>query len=456
MHSLVQQIIRNCKENTEKVALKGDGIEVSYGELFDLAKSYAKSIKDEDLRSNWIGVDTTLGWKCYAAIFGCWLAGKGYLPINFSFPKNRIQSVIKSSGLEAVISNSPLMDLILITPKPCFEFKEASAEWSYLLYTSGTTGAPKGVPIKMRNLEAFVNHYQIHETIDFNSSDIFLQSYELTFDVSIFCFLMAFVNGATLVLPNSNKTKQLSLFKAMLDYEVTVASFVPSVIRLTKDFLPRVQFPQLRYSFFSGEVLMGKDAKVWMNSLPKAQVYNCYGPTETVIVCTEEHLNALDVSYFNNGLPLPLGKKFAEVELELVGGEVVFSGRQTFEGYLNNKVIDRFPSGDLAHFDSEGKLLFDGRKDNQIQWNGYRIELEEIENTLSKALGVWVKCIYLKSNQNLIVFSLEDDKLVSSKINEIFPNYYKPSKVMTVEKIPLNLNGKLDSGALLNIAESSF
>ena len=318
MYSLVQQIILNCKENTDKVALKGDGFEVSYSELFDLAKSYAKAIKDEDLRSNWIGVDTALGWKCYAAILGCWLAGKGYLPINFSFPKNRIQSIVKSSGVEAVISNSHNIELKLIIPKPCFELKETSGEWSYLLYTSGTTGAPKGVPIKMGNLEAFVNHYQIHETIDFNSSDIFLQSYELTFDVSVFCFLMAFVNGATLVLPNSNKTKQLSLFKAMLDYEVTVASFVPSVIRLTKDFLPRVQFPQLRYSFFSGEALMGEDAKVWMNSLPKAQVYNCYGPTETVIVCTEELLNELDDSYFNNGLPLPLGKKFDEVELELI------------------------------------------------------------------------------------------------------------------------------------------
>lgn len=456
MHSLVRQIIFNCKENTDKVALKGDGIEVSYGELFDLAKSYAKAIKDEDLRSNWIGVDTALGWQCYAAILGCWLAGKGYLPINFSFPKNRIQSIIKSSGVEAVISNSHNIELKLIIPKPCFELKEVMGEWAYLLYTSGTTGAPKGVPIKMRNLEAFVNHYQTHETIDFNSSDVFLQSYELTFDVSVFCFLMAFVNGATLVLPNLNKTKQLSLFKAMLDYDVTVASFVPSVIRLTKDFLPRVQFPQIRYSFFSGEALMGEDAKVWMSSLPKAQVYNCYGPTETVIVCTEELLNELDDSYFNNGLPLPLGKKFNEVELELIDGEVVFSGMQTFEGYLNDKVINRFPSGDLAHFDSKGKLIFDGRKDNQIQWNGYRIELEEIDNTLSKVLDVWVKCIYLKSTQNLIVFSLEDDKLVSSKIKEIFPNYYKPSRVVTVEKIPLNLNGKLDSRVLLNIAKSSF
>ena len=126
MHSLVRQIIFNCKENTDKVALKGDGIEVSYGELFDLAKSYAKAIKDEDLRSNWIGVDTALGWQCYAAILGCWLAGKGYLPINFSFPKNRIQSIIKSSGVEAVISNSHNIELKLIIPKPCFELKEFS------------------------------------------------------------------------------------------------------------------------------------------------------------------------------------------------------------------------------------------------------------------------------------------------------------------------------------------
>lgn len=455
VQSLIKQIILNCKRNPTKIALKGDDVELSYGALLELAKDYANGIKNEELTSNWVGIDTALGWQCYPAILGCWMAGKGYLPLNFTFPERRIQSIIRSSSVEAVISETDQNDLKRILPQPGLEGYETEGKWSYLIYTSGTTGEPKGVPIQMKNLSSFVNHYQNHKKIKLSTTDVFLQSYELTFDVSVFCFLIAFVNSATLVLPTLTKSKQLGLFKAIQDYNVTVTSFVPSVIRLTKDFLPRVQFPQLRYSFFSGEALMGEDAKVWMNSVPNSKVYNCYGPTETVIVCTEELLNELDDAYFNNGLPLPLGDKFDGVDLQLVHGEIIFSGAQTFEGYLNEPLITDFPSGDLAHYDVKGKLLFDGRKDNQIQWNGYRIELEELDAVLSLELNTWVKSVYLKSIEKLVVVTPLNETIVQEQIKLCFPRYYKPSLVLKINSLPLNINGKLNINKLKKIVQDS-
>tara|TARA_B100001175_G_C19439452_1_gene605415 strand:+ start:21 stop:1085 length:1065 start_codon:yes stop_codon:yes gene_type:complete len=331
-----------------------------------------------------------------------------------------------------------------VLPLKGFSLDLVKGDKAYLIFTSGTTGVPKGVPITQNNLEAFATHYLNHNSIKFTSKDKFLQSYELTFDVSIFCFLMPFLTGGTLVLPYKRKSKQLGLFKTITDFKVTVVSFVPSMIRLTLDFLPRVQFPNVRYSFFSGEALMGSWAKVWMQSVMNAKVYNCYGPTETVIVCTEELLNTLDNSYFFNGLPLPLGEKFKNIELEIINKEIVFSGKQTFEGYLNQKAITNYESGDLAHYDENGKIIFDGRKDNQIKWNGYRIELEEMDRVLTEKSNGWVKTIFIKEIPKLIIFSNQLKAKIASLIDDSFPDYYKPTKIIQLDDLPLNSNGKID------------
>lgn len=438
MNSLIHQIVSKAKSNPNAIAIEGKDLLVTYDELMQVAFGFANSIQVKD---SWIAIDVALGWKAYPAILACWMTGNGYVPLNFEFPASRIHEIKSQVNWQQLIDDST-------SNSNSNEVEIISGEKAYLLFTSGTTGKPKGVPITHYNLVAFANHYLNHQAINFIAQDKFLQSYELTFDVSVFCYLMPFLVGGTLVLPQQTKSKQLGLFKAIQDYDVTVTSFVPSVIRLTQEFLPRVQFPKLRYSFFSGEALMGDWAKTWMNSVPNAKVYNCYGPTETVIVCTEELLNDLDEAYFNNGLPLPLGQKFEEIEFEIVDGEIIYSGKQTFGGYLNQEPIKEYASGDLAHYDENGKLIFDGRKDNQIQWNGYRIELEEIDRVLSQKSNGWVKTIFLARVPQLVVFSNQSQERISSFIADSFPDYYKPSVVIQLDELPLNANGKVDVGAL--------
>lgn len=441
MNSLIHQIVAKAKSNSNAIAIEGKDLLVTYDELMQVAFGFANSIQVQD---SWIAIDVALGWKAYPAILACWMTGNGYVPVNFEFPESRILEIKSQVNWQQLIDDYTSHS----NPK---EVEIISGEKAYLLFTSGTTGKPKGVPITHGNLEAFANHYLNHQNIKFNSEDKFLQSYELTFDVSVFCFLMPFLVGGTLILPEQTNSKQLGLFKAIQDYDVSVTSFVPSVIRLTQEFLPRVQFPKLRYSFFSGEALMGDWAKTWMNSVPNAKVYNCYGPTESVIVCTEELLNDLDEAYFNNGLPLPLGQKFEEIEFEIMNGEIIYSGKQTFEGYLNQEPIKEYASGDLAHYDENGKLIFDGRKDNQIQWNGYRIELEEIDRVLSQRSNGWVKTIFLAEVTKLIIFSNQPQERINSYIAISFPDYYKPSAVIQLDELPLNSNGKVDVAALRDL-----
>ena len=448
MVSLIDEIVSRANIAPNSIAIEGDSLCVSYNELLKLSYDYATKINKEKISNSWIGIDVSIGWKAYAAILGCWLTGNGYVPINFDFPESRIDEIEKQVGWELLIDNS----CDITNSKTTDKIDVIKGGKAYLLFTSGTTGKPKGVPVTQENLMAFTSHYLNHKDIEFNSEDKFLQSYELTFDVSIFCFLMPFLVGGTLILPNETNSKQLGFFKAIRDFKVTVTSFVPSVIRLTLEALPRVVFPSIRYSFFSGESLLGSWAKVWIKSVPEAKVYNCYGPTETVIVCTEELLNNLNKDYFESKTPLPLGSKFEEISFEIEEGEIVYSGRQVFNGYLNQEPINRYFSGDLAHFDENSKLIFDGRKDNQIQWNGYRIELDEIDKVLTKSLNSWVKTVYLKEPQKLVVFSNQEIIKMEKEFTILLPSYYKPSRIIKINKLPLNVNGKVDINKLKVIA----
>ena len=449
MKTLIQQIVSILEQYPESTAIEGDNFSITNEQLLQKSRDYAQGILQLRIEDSWIGINTNLGWEAYAAILSCWMTGNGYVPINTKFPSSRIREVIQQTDLKYCFGSSNLEEIL---PLKGYSSDLKIGNKAYLLFTSGTTGVPKGVPITQVNLKAFTEHYLNHKVIRFNSKDKFLQSYELTFDVSVFCFLMPLLIGGTLVMPRQTKSKQLGFFKAITDFNVTVTSFVPSVVRLTQDFLPRVKFLNVRYSFFSGEALLGDWAKVWMESVPNAKVYNCYGPTETVIVCTEELLNDLDDAYFSNGLPLPLGEKFEEIDLEIIDREIVFSGNQTFAGYLNQETISQYYTGDLAHYDKNQKLIFEGRKDNQIQWNGYRIELEEIDRVLTEKSNGWFKTIFIKQCSKLIVFSNQLEGEIISLIHDSFPDYYKPSSVIQLDELPLNMNGKLDLAELERIA----
>ena len=149
---------------------------------------------------------------------------------------------------------------------------------------------------------------------------------------------------------------------------------------------------------------------------------------------------------------MPLGKKFKEIELNIVNKEIVLSGNQTFDGYLNQESISNYYSGDLAHYDEKGKLIFEGRKDNQIQWNGYRIELEEMDRVLTEKSNGWVKTIFIKEIPKLIVFSNQLKEEIASLIDDSFPDYYKPSEIIELHELPLNSNGKVDLAKLKKIS----
>tara|TARA_B100000795_G_C22801711_1_gene442286 strand:- start:614 stop:1999 length:1386 start_codon:yes stop_codon:yes gene_type:complete len=436
LNSTLQKILSNYSDAEAIVSVNEM---ITYHQLIDEAFSVYSFLKSKSITSDWIAIDANEGWRSYAYILGVWMFGKGYLPINSSAPEERNIEILEAAKCHFILNKTSYSKKKVYSQS--LDISEGIG-LAYLLFTSGTTGKPKGVPISFRNLASFTEHYFNHEVIDFTNSDRFLQSYELTFDVSVFCFTMAFLNGATLVLPEQTGIKYQGLFKAIKAFDVSVVSFVPSVLRMSFPFLDRLKLPSIKYSFFSGEALHGDWAKAWIKSIPNALVYNCYGPTETVIVCTEEPLLDLDESYFKSGMALPLGRAFKGVDLKIINGEICFSGEQVFEGYLNAGFISEYQSGDMGRIDENGKLLFEGRKDDQIQWNGYRIELAEMDLVITQKTKQWCKSVF--HNGKLTVFTLSNHLLVKTAIENYFPIYYTPSNIIQINKIPLNLNGKLN------------
>lgn len=453
MIDILDLIFKSSQESPKSVAIIEQDQAISYQELLEKSYQVAQCILAQNNNSRWVAIDANGGWRSYALILGSWIAGKGYLPINNLFPTDANERKLNDAKCDFVISYQDIDGLNTISPVDysCDLLNPIEGTFAYLLHTSGTTGEPKGVPVSWRNLNSFYSHYYNHNSIHFTQFDRVLQSYELTFDVSVFCFLSAFCSGATLVLPENSAVKYQGFFKAIQKHQVSIVSFVPSVVRMSYDFLDRVTFPSVKYSFFSGEALYGNWAERWMNCVVNAEVYNCYGPTETVIVCTEEHLNELGTSYFKKSEPLPLGSCFDGVDLELNSDEIVFSGEQVFNGYLNSELCATYFTGDLAKLDDHGKLIFTGRKDEQIQWNGYRIELLEIDRRLKSKLGVEVKSIHVENLHQLVIFTTGSAQDISDCMKQLFPVYYHPSKIQEVPEMPLNSNGKLDRSALVKL-----
>ena len=459
--NFINSFLNNVFTNPNKIAIKKGEESITYKELYQQSAKIYSYLKKENFNEKFIGIDSEDGINSYVYIIGIWMYGAAYIPINPLFSIEKNNKIIRESNLKLFFSSKNLIPIktVLVSDLLDEEYtgKIIHQNFAYLLFTSGTTGVPKGVPISTKNLNAFTNHYLNSKNYNFSNNDIFLQSYELTFDVSVFCFTLPLMLGGTLVLLPDAGIKYLSILQTLQKEKITVTSNVPSTVKFSFNRIDEIEFTNLRYSFFSGEALFGNWAKKWMLCTPNAKTYNCYGPTETTIVCTSELLNSLDESYFYSSLPLPLGDPFSGMELKIIDHEICFSGDLVFPGYLNQNTpqvnVDGknyFPTGDLAEFDNNGKLIFKGRKDRQIQLNGYRIELDEIDFIIQKHLNCLSKSFLITSisGEQFISTAIESKQIFTDNtfafLSVELPKYAIPKYFIAIETFPFNNNLKLD------------
>nr|WP_133854160.1 amino acid adenylation domain-containing protein [Labedaea rhizosphaerae] len=482
----------------DRVALDIDGVELTYGELADLADRIAglliRHTHGVPSRVGLLAVRTVAAYAGYLAVQRL---GATVVPLNPAFPPARNAAIARLAGLDAVLAdrNTPAQPGLQVPvlrlgdkalpradlPKPGAEARDIA----YILFTSGSTGAPKGVCIAHRNVDAYLAHVIPRYATEGGAR--FSQFFDLTFDPSVYDMFTAWGSGSTLVVPTRGDV--LSPVRFVNARGVTHWNSVPSVISFARRMraLAPASMPTLRWSLFCGEPLTIQQAQAWQEAAPGSVVENLYGPTEMTVTCTEHRLPGEQRDWVrpSNGT-VPIGTVYSGLEhlvLDELGrpaatGELCLRGPQRFPGYLDP--VDN--KGRFVSFDGEratdydgsapltddhwyrtgdrvghhgGDLVHLGRLDQQVKIRGYRVELGEIEAVLRRQPGVTDAVVLARATGGGEVELVaaytgteqDEDELLGA-LRTGLPGYMVPRTVTAFAQFPLNQNGKIDRKAI--------
>jgi acyl-CoA synthetase (AMP-forming)/AMP-acid ligase II len=447
--------LRSVQKFPENEALHVMGETFSYSELYERAVNLIR--QPEFFEKHYCLISGTGGLNNFVEIIACWLSQKPYIPLNPKFSTSRTNHILAQLY---GINWSQLPGL------------------AYIIFTSGTTGIPKGVPINGDQLIRYINAFNliVKTTLD----DRVMLSYDLSFDASYLPILSAWSNGASLCVIPSDKTLMATRYVG--DLAISIWHSVPSVAAMSHQagLLDPESLPSLRYAIFGGEALSLGLVKLFQSAAPHSQVINAYGPTEATIAASYYQItphDLLSISEDNPFLnPIPLGMPYEGVSLEIYSvdsnsltsgiGELCIGGAQVTSGYLSSNLnkdaffedggIRWYRTGDLALWDDRYGYCYKGRIDRQIKFKGYRIELQDIESALRAAANSDLVCAVpypvlddgsIQALVGVVAKSLSGQIEVDSVmlgLKEILPSYMVPSKILVIDDMPLSLNGKID------------
>jgi len=415
------------------------------------------------------------------AFLGTVKSGRPYVPIDTALPKTRIDQIMASSNAAFVL-----------TPDQIRQFSSGDLRGSsvpveeddpfYILFTSGSTGEPKGVTITLRCLEHFIN-WVLAEQEFIKGAEVFLNQAPFSFDLSVMDLYCSLATGSTLfsisrdLIENPKK-----LYRALATSGVTAWVSTPSFAQmcLVEEKFAQTMLPRVQRFLFCGETLAPQTAAQLLARFPQAQVWNMYGPTEATVATTSVRI---DTAILEKYSPLPVGRVMPGTKIFIVDedraelsanerGEIIIAGPNVSPGYAGRsdltaraffeyRGVHAYKTGDLGRF-RDSLLFFEGRIDEQIKLSGYRIELGDVEANL-RALAtvrdaVVIPVIKSGAAQSLTAFvslavqdETSDFKLahnLRSQLGERLPAYMLPLKFIFLDAFPMTANGKVDRTAL--------
>lgn len=443
-----------------------------------------------------VGVEVYNDIETYTSIFGTLFSGNGFVPLNPAMPLERNKSIIDQSELKLILTsnkNSEFSKMAIDAGLSVVETKDLLAEIidltlpqndesdiAYILFTSGSTGIPKGVPITRKNLTAFIDaFYALGYQIDEN--DKFMQMFELTFDFSIFTYIAPLCKGASVHTLPSSGIKYANVYTVLEEQEITFAAMVPSILSYLRPYFEEINFQKLKYSLFCGEALVKDIATEWQKCTPNSTIINAYGPTEATVFCLIYNCphNADEIIEHNDAISIGVEMEdmkaiVVDENLKLLPngekGELCLAGTQVTPGYWKNeaKNIESFfilevdgqnctfyRTGDLAYKAEDGNFMFLGRIDFQVKVDGFRIELGEIEHHvrhlthLTNVVAIPINNKFGTAEIHLFMENFKNDiSSLEEELKNILPYYMVPSYFHNRSIFPLNSNGKVDRKAL--------
>ena len=492
--TVIKYLEETANQFPNKIAIIDEFGEITFSNLRSSAMKLARVISKEVMgqRSCPVLIYLPKGIQSIVAFLGTAYSGNIYTPTDVKFPIKKVKSVLEELEPQVIITSRAGMDklvendvnaryIVIDEVDRQIELDNEEFEISnqiidmdpvYVFFTSGSTGRPKGVTI---------THQSICDYIDWAADKFKVMEHEIIgnqapfyFDNSILDIYLCLKTGATLhVIPEKLFSFPVRLMEYVNEKKMSFLFWVPSVLcRIANDkILDIVELNGVKKVLFCGEVMPNKQLNYWREKMKDVMFVNLYGPTEITDVCTYYIVNRM----FLDDAPLPIGYPCENTDVFLldkydkkvstpgIQGEICVRGRSLSVGYLNaeeitkkkfcqNPLNTKYPekiyrTGDIGHYNTDGELMFDGRKDYQIKHMGHRIELGEIESSVIGLEGIEQAVSLYNDNKKQIVlvyigYLSKGD--IQKKLATRLPKYMIPTQYIGIDSFPHNQNGKID------------
>ncbi|MEA4890406.1 MAG: AMP-binding protein [Clostridiaceae bacterium] len=492
----MQNNILEYLENTilrvpDKVAFSNGKDSLTFKDVYDAGRSIGSFMADAGIYKQPVVVFMNKHPRTIAAFLGVVYGGDFYVPIDEEMPMFRIELIFKNLNPGAVIcdeSTRPVMQKLAYSgPIYMYEdlikmpadalaldnIRESQIDTDpiYIVFTSGSTGIPKGVVACHRSVLDYIEAFSGVLKID--EKTVFGMQVPLYFDACLKEIYPTLKFGSTTyIIPKSLFMFPIKLVEYMNEYKINTICWVVSALTMISAFgtFNKIIPGSLRTVAFGSEVLPIKQLNLWRNALPAAQFINLYGPTEA----TGMSCYFLVDREFSEGEVIPIGRPFKNTAVILLDanqkipqpgdiGEICIRGTsltlgyykafgKTNEVFVQNPLNDAYPeliyrTGDLGKYNDRGELVFVSRKDYQIKHMGHRIELGEIEVNVNSIEGIKIACcVYDKETEKIVLYYVGDiePKEVMADMKSRLPRYMLPNLIEPLEKMPLTSNAKID------------
>jgi amino acid adenylation domain-containing protein len=490
-NNILEYLENTVKRVPSKIAYANDQMGITFQEVYDQGRAIGTFLNKKGIYKQPVVVFMNKHPKAIVAFFGVVYGGNFYVPIDEEMPRFRIELILKNLNPKAIICDDTTKKIV-----ETFEYNgevylyddiagtsideaviEGTRELSidtdpiYVVFTSGSTGIPKGVVACHRSVIDYIEN--LSDVLGFDENTVFGNQTPLYFDACLKELYPTLKFGATTyIIPKSLFMFPLKLVEFLNEYKINTVCWVVSALTMISSFkvFEKIVPEYLHTIAFGSEVFPIKQFNLWKKALPDASFVNLYGPTETTGMCCYFRIER----DFKEDEVLPIGRPFKNTEIILLDndnkipimgelGEICVRGtsltlgyykafEKTNEVFVQNPLNDCYPeliyrTGDLGKYNEKGELIFVSRKDYQIKHMGHRIELGEIEVNVNTIEGIKSACcIYDKEKEKIVLFyvgEVSTKELVAS-LKVKLPRYMIPNYIEVLETMPLTANGKIN------------